>query len=218
VATARRQDLSLDRRIAGWTCFAQATAAFASPTTGWLSQGCRPAVDFDVTHDGGSTWAPQALPDTGAGLPSLGSPAFTSGQDGVMLAPAAGGGALFLYVTDDSGESWIPHAAPGEWPHAVDFIDANNGWLLSTDTMDAGYPAGLYVTHDGGQSWTTLRAIDDGPPSEGTVELNGAELDFVTPTLGWTNTFSGTGDTLLQTTDGGLTWVPVSVQVSPADT
>jgi photosystem II stability/assembly factor-like uncharacterized protein len=129
---------------------------------------------------------------------------------------AGGGGPVLVYLTADGGETWTASTAPGEIPHAVDFIDAENGWLLSTDTMDAGYPAGLYATHDGGQTWTTLQAIDDGRPNQGTFALNGTVLDFITPTLGWTDTFSGSGDTLLQTTDGGLTWAPVTVQVSPA--
>jgi hypothetical protein len=41
---------------------------------------------------------------------------------------------------------------------------------------------------------------------------SGVALDFITPTLGWTDTRTGTADTILQTTDGGLAWVPLNVQ------
>lgn len=199
------------------TCFAQPTATFDSPMTGWLTGGGCSSAEFEVSSDGGATWGPQTLPLSGTPALSLGAPVFISGQVGVMPAfSAGGGGPVLVYLTADGGETWTASTAPGEIPHAVDFIDAENGWLLSTDTMDAGYPAGLYATHDGGQTWTTLQAIDDGRPNQGTFALNGTVLDFITPTLGWTDTFSGSGDTLLQTTDGGLTWAPVTVQVSPA--
>jgi photosystem II stability/assembly factor-like uncharacterized protein len=198
-------------------CFAQPTATFTSPTTGWLTGGGCTTAEFDVTHDGGATWAPQALPMNSLGL-ELETPVFTSGQDGSMLAfSGGGGGSVLVYLTVDAGQTWTAHTAPGEDPHAADFIDAYTGWLLSTDTMNAGFPAGLYVTHDGGESWTTLQPLDNGPPTQESFVLNGSVLDFVTPTLGWTDTRTGTADTILETTDGGLAWSPVSVQVSPAD-
>jgi hypothetical protein len=197
-------------------CFAQPTAAFANPTTGWLAGGGCVTAEFDVTQDGGATWTPQSLPLDNLGL-ELEAPVFTSGQDGSMLGfSGGGGGSVLVYVTVDAGETWTAHAAPGWYPHAVDFIDADTGWLLSTDTMEAGYPAGLYATHDGGETWTTLQPLDNGPPTVEGFVLNGSVLDFVSPSLGWTDTRTGTADTILQTTDGGLTWAPVAVQVSPA--
>jgi photosystem II stability/assembly factor-like uncharacterized protein len=202
------------------TCYAQPIAAFISTTTGWLTGGGCATAQFEVTHNGGATWAPQLIPLLSTPYLSLASPTFITSQHGVMLGMVPSPESVIVYVTDDGGKSWIPHAAPGDWPHAVDFIGANDGWLLSTDTMDAGYPAGLYVTHDGGRAWTTLHALDPKAIPEGGTLLNGSILDFVSPTLGWTDTdaFTGDGDVLLQTTDGGRTWVPLRVQVSPAGT
>ncbi|MGA8417476.1 MAG: hypothetical protein WB808_12750 [Candidatus Dormiibacterota bacterium] len=202
------------------TCFAQPTATFISPTTGWLTGGGCAAAQFEVTHDGGATWAPQRIPLLSTPYLGLESPTFITSLDGVMVGTVPSPESVIVYVTDDGGKNWIPHAAPGDWPHAVDFIGSKDGWLLSSDTMNAGYAAGLYVTHDGGHTWATLRALDGGAIPAGGTQLNGSILEFVSPTLGWTDTdtFAGNGDVLLQTTDGGRTWVPVSVQVSPAGT
>lgn len=79
--------------------------------------------------------------------------------------------------------------------------------------MNAGFPAGLYVTDDGGQIWSTLQPLDNGPPPGG-LEFNGSILDFLSTKLGWTDTFTGDGDDLLQTTDGGHPWTPVTVQIT----
>ena len=128
-----------------------------------------------------------------------------------MLGIATGGFGGFVYVTLDAGRTWTPRDMPELSPHAVDFLNANVGWLLSTDTMDAGFPASLYVTDDGGQRWSTLQSINTVLPTN--IVLNGSILDFVSPTLGWTDTFTGNGNDLLQTTDGGRTWQRVSVQV-----
>jgi hypothetical protein len=197
-------------------CFGQPTATFLTPTTGWLTGGCGPAA-FEVTQDGGAGWTSQSLPGDAAGELDPQPPVFTSSQDGYMLAPNDGGGGMYIYFTGDGGQSWTLRAAPQEWPHAADFIDADAGWLLSTDTMDAGYPAGLYFTEDGGQSWTTLQGLPFGVPPEGsTSPLDGSVLDFVTPSLGWTTTFGGDASQLLQTQDGGQTWSPVTVTVSGA--
>jgi len=61
-----------------------------------------------------------------------------------------------------------------------------------------------------------LQPLNNGPAPPGAFDFNGSILDFVSPTLGWTDTFNGNGNRLLQTTNGGRTWVLVSVQVNPA--
>ena len=196
------------------TCYSQPTATFASPTTGWLTGGGCETAQFEVTHNGGTTWSPQLIPLLGTPYLGLESPSFFTSEDGVMLGtPASEQPGVVLYLTLDGGRIWTAHGAPGIEPHAVDFINANDIWLLSSNTMNAGFAAGLYVTHDGGQIWSTLQRLDDGGPPGGLV-FNGSILDFVSSTLGWTDTFSGNGDDLLQTTDGGHTWRPVTVHIT----
>ncbi len=199
-------------------CYAQPTATFISPTTGWLTGGGCATAQFDVTHNGGATWTQQPIPLLSTQYLGLASPTFITSQEGVMLGtdPSEEPGVI-LYLTLDGGRIWTAHDAPGISPHAIDFISADDIWLLSSNTMNAGFAAGLYVTHDGGQLWSTLQPLDNGPLPGG-INFNGSILDFVSTTLGWTDTSIGNGDQLLQTTNGGRTWVPVSVQVSPADT
>ena len=195
------------------TCYAQPTATFASPTTGWLSGGGCAAAQFEVTHNGGVTWSPQPIPLLSTPYLGLESPTFITSQDGVMLGtPASEEPGVVVYLTLDGGRSWTAHDAPGTSPHAVDVINADDIWLLSSDTMNAGFAAGLYVTHDGGQIWSTLQRLDNGPPPGG-LDFNGSILDFVSASLGWTDTFIGDGDDILQTTDGGHTWKRVTVQI-----
>ncbi len=94
--------------------------------------------------------------------------------------------------------------------HPLHHADA----ALGSDTLNAGFAAGLYVTHDGGQIWSTLQPLDNGPPPSGGFDFNGSILDFVSTTLGWTDTFTGDADDLLQTMDGGHTWKRVTVQIT----
>jgi photosystem II stability/assembly factor-like uncharacterized protein len=194
-------------------CFTQPTATFISATTGWLTGGGCATAQFDVTHNGGVTWSPEAIPLLSTPYLALDNPRFITTQDGVMLGVATGGNQGVVYVTLDGGRSWTARDTPGIWPHAVDFMNADDGWLLTTTTMNAGFPAGLYVTHDGGQRWSTIQSLNFAPPPGGTV-LNGSILDFVSTTLGWTDTFTGNGNDLLQTTDGGYTWKPVTVRIT----
>jgi len=196
-------------------CFAQPTATFISPTTGWLTGGGCATAQFEVTRNGGATWSPQPIPLLSTLYLGLTNPTFITSQDGVMLAtdPSEEPGVL-VYLTVDGGRSWSAHAAPGISPNAVHFINAADGWLLGSDTLNAGFAAGLYVTHDGGQIWSTLQPLDNGPPPPGSFDFNGSILDFVSTTLGWTDTFIGDGNDMLQTTDGGHTWKRVTVQIT----
>lgn len=196
-------------------CYAQATASFISPSTGWLTGGGCVTAQFEITHNGGATWSPQSIPLLGTPYLALGVPIFITTQEGVMLAtdPSEDPGVL-VYVTLDGGRRWTAHAAPGISANAVHFVNAHDAWLLSSNTMNAGFAAGLYVTHDDGQIWTTLQPVDDGPPHQGGFVFNGTILDFVSTTLGWTDSFTGTDDDMLQTTDGGRTWKPVTVEIA----
>jgi hypothetical protein len=195
-------------------CFAQATATFISPTTGWLTGGGCASAEFDVTRNGGATWSRQPIPLLSTQYLGLSNPTFINSVDGFMLGldPTEQPGVL-VFVTFDGGRSWTAHAAPGIATDAAHF-NGEDGWLLDSDTLNTGYEAGLYVTYDGGRIWNTLQPLDHDRPSPEGFDFNGSILDFVSPSLGWTNTNTGVDDNLLQTTDGGRTWKLVPVQVS----
>lgn len=200
-------------------CFTQATATFINPTTGWLTGGGCASAQFDVTHNGGATWSRQVIPLLNTPYLGLANPTFINSSDGFMLGtdPTERPGVL-LFVTLDGGRSWSAHGAPGIATNAAHFVNGDEIWLLSSNTMNAGFAAGLYATHDGGQIWSTLQPLDDGPPPPGGFDFNGSILDFVSSTLGWTNTYTGVDDNLLQTTNGGRTWKLVRVQVTGSST
>lgn len=113
-----------------------------------------------------------------------------------------------VYVTRDGGQTWGPLTTPvGQMVEAADFIDAEDGWLLTVvQTADGNVQTqSVWATRDGGRTW--MRMSDNG-------EISG--LDFVTEQLGWATTPASTGASvpeLLQTTDAGHTWAPVVPQV-----
>jgi photosystem II stability/assembly factor-like uncharacterized protein len=199
-------------------------ASFIDGSTGWIAGECEGGVGvlFDVTHDGGQTWSPQSLVVPAAA--SLGwvtdPPRFTSGQDGVAEALNDGGGQpATLLITTDGGSSWTACAAPGEYSQSVDFVDPLDGWVLDAVSLNAG-AAGepdLYVTHDGGRTWTTLQTTYNPQPGVSAMNLGGLELDFVTTQLGFAAppaVASFIAHDVLETSDGGLSWTQVTVQVN----
>ena len=115
-----------------------------------------------------------------------------------------------LLVTRDGGATWqqfvygdpeteLPATFESYYVpasiHCIDFVDEQYGWAPAN-----GYPhLNLFRTHDGGRSWEALTF------PQGRNAL-GPEVDFVTPTEGWS--WGGTLlETFLHTTDGGGTWV-----------
>lgn len=118
--------------------------AFVSPTTGWVSGSCGLATLFDVTHDGGVTWAPQPFPCINC---ALYAPQFTSPLVGSLFAGTGVGG---LFVTNDGGRTWSGRLAPpGNWP---DFVDANHGFTMGL-TGNNNPSTVLWTTTGGGMTW-----------------------------------------------------------------
>ena len=198
-------------------------AVFLNDTTGWLTGTCGDLHDyFYVSHDGGVTWAAQALPPSGsAGIPVTTPPRFSSASDGVMVMEIVGGffQSAFLYVTTDGGSSWTVHPTPANQEESVDFVDPGDGWLLMLNQDEVINGVGesvLYTTSDGGRSWAPLTAtvgLDLG-------NLAGLELDFLNPEQGWAApVLDGPGmptlsSELIQTADGGSTWSVDVPQIS----
>jgi photosystem II stability/assembly factor-like uncharacterized protein len=203
-------------------------SSFVNSTTGWITGQCDGDAPYlSVTHDGGTTWQAQTLPDAipSSDDPLTDPPQFSSTEDGTMLEWGPGGGQdATIYVTADGGQTWTPRSTPEQFPQASDFVDADDGWLLIADSLNAGAAGSpnLYVTHDGGTTWTSLQ-VTELPNTTSplpSTNLGGLSLDFVTTQLGWAappwipSEQGFWADELLQTTDGGQTWTPVAAQVS----
>jgi hypothetical protein len=192
---------------------------FTSPNDGWLTwdSSCgigstgpptvtptKPLVA--VTHDGGKSWQPLALPSAGTGsdyICTAHAPVFTSSR-GVLPVDCGGlGGPGYsgVYATGDGGRSWSFRQLP-VFSQKVDFVDATNGWTF------ANTGATLYGTTDGGVRWTVTKQF------VGEQNTNG--LSFVSPTVGFAITARHSADgnsgysTMWKTTDGGSTWSVMS--------
>ena len=184
---------------------------FVSATTGWVTGSCGLATLFDVTHDGGATWAPQSFPCINC---ALYPPQFASALDGQVFGEN-GMGALF--VTSDGGRTWIARTNPsGEAP---DFIDADHGFAMGL-TGNINPAVVLWRTTDGGATWS--QAPNGAIRGNGPAETG--ELDFISATTGWMQSLPVYSEPvpnmippqLWQTTDAGSTWTLVTPTVTTA--
>lgn len=206
-------------------------AAFIDPTTGWIAgstAGTGPL--FWVTRDGGTSWSAQALPGSSSLIqPGTEAPRFWSEQGGWVLVsgwlPVAtpdNPRTSALYVTTDAGGSWSRIATPGQGQSAsaADFIDQEDGWVL-TAPPEPPAPASpapattapvpsttLWATSNAGRTWS--------PVWSRTSEVQITSLDFVSTQVGWAETVDGSSGAfrMLQTTDGGHTWSAVNPAIS----
>jgi len=218
-ATSRRPGFLFFTRDGGatWTKLAApygGAISFSTPTDGWLIGG---GVNYarnliSVTHDGGHTWQEQPLvPPAGLELSDrhIGTPAFASATDGV--AAVNYGAEVVFYRSRDGGDTWLAGATfqvsqtPLTNRESLPIVSlfGHDGWA-----MVAGV---LYATHDGGATWT---------PIQHSANLIAVQwLGITGPTTGWAVvSHSGfcqaqlltrcTGETLLATSDGGVTWKP----------
>jgi photosystem II stability/assembly factor-like uncharacterized protein len=109
-------------------------------------------LNLYVTHNGGQTWTPTKL------VTSNGPYTFTIDVVDSQHAWATLG--TILYATSDSGQSW-PKLPPTPQPlGTLDFIDANNGWAISSGGVIPGstknqLPSMLH-TIDGGHTWQQI--------------------------------------------------------------
>ncbi len=203
----------------------KSNASFINPTTGWIAGTTYGSgAVFYVTHDGGATWGTQPLPGSSAFFQSSTEPpVFWAEQGGWVLATQTfGSQPSALDVTTDGGTTWNQITVPGQGQSAsaADFIDQEDGWVLTAPPAPPA-PASpapattppvpsttLWATTDGGRTWS--------PVWSRTGEVQIASLDFVTTEVGWAETMDGgTGASgLVHTADGGRTWTAMEPAIS----
>ncbi|MEX0800221.1 MAG: hypothetical protein WD379_03270 [Dehalococcoidia bacterium] len=198
------------RELPGWTYCCAGPIYFDDETHGWLAS----PAELMVTHDGGNSWQPQALPlpdgyDRAASLDH--APVFVSSRGGVvpvsLAATNEATGATGFYLTHDAGDSWQLAGTLASPASMVSVVDLDVWFAVGEE---------FHSTRDGGKTWETVRP--DWKQAGRLVRLPGAatsidpiEIEFITERDGWAilQVTTGTGEgvhALIQTEDGGRTW------------
>jgi len=190
-------------------------AASRSPSTAATS-----AVGTPSRTGSGAGGASPAASCASASAPSAGANAAPALQSIEFVDQSHGwaAGAGRIMATSDGGHAWTRQYAGTAALRQVDFTDAAHGWAVGQGT--------LMSTGDGGATWTTRPE----PMLNGQCAAVSA-VHFVSPSLGYaiaasadsTSAGAGAGSAggaaagaanaggqLLRTTDGGVTWAPVS--------
>jgi photosystem II stability/assembly factor-like uncharacterized protein len=185
--------------------------SFVNATTGWIT-GSVAAMDFFlwlyVSHDSGKTWQHQSIPlPKQHGVIATSPPIFFNGSDGILpvnFTDQNGTPSAIFYITHNAGTSWESTATLPTSASSEAFLDMTTGWVIGKDGQT------LYRTTDNEQHWGKVTTISSYRAVYG--------LDFVSTQLGWA--IGGTGasypytPTLIQTTDGGHTWTPVTFGIA----
>ncbi len=171
-------------------------------STGWIVGSCLTQPVLLVTHDGGGTWQPQALPiPPSVTLADLEPPTFTTPDDGEMvgLNTTSGSDTPCVYTTEDGGTTWSPQCGALPSPD----VSVRSAMIAPDGTVVALLQDGTIAeSTDGGRSWRTT-----GPPrpevaSDGQLLEDLVGLDFVDANHGFISLSSGA---LYATSDGGRT-------------
>jgi photosystem II stability/assembly factor-like uncharacterized protein len=170
-------------------------------------------VDIFKTTDGGKSWdrVSTASPDNNTQLNVLpfggdkNGMTFLDMQHGWVGGSEPKNGYVWLFATQDGGESWkqVNLPLPSKYISStisVDppkFFNAKSGILPVTFFTDSSYK-GFYRTQDGGQSWKPGSIVG----SNGIVSI---------PTL--QDIFIWDGGTLQTSHDGGKTWTAITPNI-----
>jgi photosystem II stability/assembly factor-like uncharacterized protein len=97
-----------------------------------------------ITHDGGQSWTPGSVVDSGGLISTPTAQDFFIWDGGT------------LHASHDGGQTWIaitPNINLSQIIAQLDFVDKDNGWATS---MDSNMKVTLYKTNDGGQTWVAV--------------------------------------------------------------
>lgn len=144
-------------------------------------------------------------------------------------APAStGSGALTtrIFRTSDGGQSWQNTTVQTSMVTQITFINPQIGWLLSRHQLsEAAETIQILRSSDGGQNWTQVSAVlpaSTDLPAPGRLPFGGNKtgISFLNEQIGWiTGSYAARGYPFLyRTSDGGKTWYPQALNISPSQT
>lgn len=170
------------------------------------------------TTDGGATWVQQAVPQDASLIRGID---FTDGQTGwaagskrVAADPYRPEHAGVVYHTADGGATWSEVYSP-DLPvafKALDFVDAQQGWVVGFPTSSTLQGGCVFHTADGGASWERQEP-------GGWDDLLW-DVRFVDGQRGYVvgaNYVSAWGPPVWRTFDGGATWHNIRMETHAAD-
>jgi photosystem II stability/assembly factor-like uncharacterized protein len=174
------------------------------------------------TNDGGITWyniTPPDVTETGYSVEI-----FALDNDHVWIqkpnfdnSPNSG----TLYCTRDGGITWMNSMTPFSGGD-LNFLDADNGWMLADLGVGAGsMGVSIFQTRDGGATWNQKYTNDPNLANAGdSLPLGGLKngLTPLTMQTAWVYgvVYSPGNVYLFRTDDGGESWSHISVEL-PAD-
>jgi photosystem II stability/assembly factor-like uncharacterized protein len=134
--------------------------------------GVRSRPFFDVSTDGGHTWALRAGPD-GFEVPGVTSNAFDA-VDGSHWALTSGNA---LRITDDGGRTWQvrPNVPNVRDIRSIAFPTPDVGWITTESGM-------IVRTTDSGRTWTD---VTNGAAPEPSTSAVPSQLAFASDSEGW---------------------------------
>jgi hypothetical protein len=200
---------------------AAATDRMITPSIGWAQGGLR-------TTDGGAHWSRVAPPDMFADAPPGTDPAayppsyadfFLDSQRAWIAYGYPSRVSCFdhlvLYSTDDAGATWKrsqffnpPVQADSSLQLQLFFIDPQHGWLFVLGSGRLVPDWFVYATDDGGTHWQEQSQLP--------LISSWCSVRFISLTVGFLGgceNVSGPAPSLVETRDGGKTWMVVTLPV-----
>ncbi len=152
--------------------------------------------------DGGDSWhEPDIWESCSFLLSSVANLTFREAAKGWAVGSPWGEGyclaAEFAAVTSDGGDTWTKQCLPNAGrARGVAFGSNTHGWAISAKWKDSAYTGTIWRSTDGGLSWAQQKTLAGDPTW---IQAQDA-----------TRAWIGMGTTILRTTNGGATWLPLA--------